>query len=287
MDEGRRPEPWAGRSVPPAFCERMVIGMMIAGSSQLRARARAALNNRWGVSLAVSLVAWLLGAGGSGPSLNGNFSYRQGRLGFSSNFSNSFGLWQNHSVSGLLTPAVLAVIGVVVIIAVSVGIALFLIGSPLRLGRRIYYTQLQRAQPAPFGTLLSRFNIFGRAVGLRLFTAVFIWLWMLLLIVPGIVASFRYAMAPYLMAEHPEMGIREAVNISKRMMKGHKADLFVLYLTFIGWAILATLPCGLGWLWLNPYIQAAEAEFYLEVSYQRPQTGFAGPLPGTAGSYGA
>lgn len=107
-----------------------------------------------------------------------------------------------------------------------------------------------------------------KALGLKLFMFLFIFLWTLLLIVPGIVAAYRYAMAPYLMAQNPGMGIREAVNLSKQMMQGNKGRLFSLHLSFIGWALLAGLTLGLGLLWLNPYVKASEAAFYLNVSGQ-------------------
>ena len=75
---------------------------------------------------------------------------------------------------------------------------------------------------------------FLKAMGLNLFMALFIWLWSLLFIVPGIIAAYRYRLAPYLMAENPNLGIREAVNMSKELMAGHKWRLFCLNLSFIG-----------------------------------------------------
>ena len=89
---------------------------------------------------------------------------------------------------------------------------------------------------------------------------------MLLLIVPGIIAVYRYALAPYLMAEDPEMGAMEAIEKSKELMKGNKWRLFCLQFSFIGWMLLSSLTFGLGNLALRPYQEAAYAAFYREVS---------------------
>lgn len=110
--------------------------------------------------------------------------------------------------------------------------------------------------------------------------ALFIWLWSLLFIVPGIIAAYRYRLAPYLMAENPNLGIREAVNMSKELMAGHKWRLFCLNLSFIGWGILSALTCGIGDLWLNPYIYAANAAFYVDRTGRNiPMAGEPNPDP--------
>lgn len=97
-------------------------------------------------------------------------------------------------------------------------------------------------------------------------------LWSLLLIFPGIYAALGYAMTPYLLAEHPELTAREAIQRSKALMEGHRWDLFLLNLSFIGWAILCALTMGFGSIFLNPYIEAAHAAFY------RSLTGSVEPL---------
>ena len=87
-------------------------------------------------------------------------------------------------------------------------------------------------------------------------------LWTLLFYIPGIVMSFAYAMTPYILEEHPEISGWDASTRSRAMMKGHKFDLFYLYLSFIGWFFLAILTAGIGLLWLSPYVDAAKAAFY-------------------------
>lgn len=93
----------------------------------------------------------------------------------------------------------------------------------------------------------------------------FIYLWMLLLIIPGIIKAFAYAMTPYILKDNPELSANQAINLSMKMMKGHKFDLFYLYLSFIGWSILSMFTLGLGYLWLMPYMYTSMAAFYQDV----------------------
>ena len=97
---------------------------------------------------------------------------------------------------------------------------------------------------------------------------IFIILWSLLFIIPGIVKAFSYAMTPYILEENPELSANDAIDRSRAMMKGHKFDLFYLYLSFIGWAILCVLTLGIGFLWLTPYMSTATAAFYEDVKSQ-------------------
>ena len=93
-------------------------------------------------------------------------------------------------------------------------------------------------------------------------------LWTLLLVIPGIIKAFAYAMTPYILEENPELSTTEAIHRSRMMMKGHKFDLFWLYLSFIGWGILSVFTLFIGLLWLYPYMQTAVASFYEEVKEQ-------------------
>ena len=94
-------------------------------------------------------------------------------------------------------------------------------------------------------------------------------LWTFLFIIPGIVMSFAYAMTPYILEEHPEIGAWEASTRSREMMKGHKFDLFYLYMSFIGWFLLAMLTFGIGFFWLEPYMQGAVAGFYNDLKAEQ------------------
>ena len=93
----------------------------------------------------------------------------------------------------------------------------------------------------------------------------FIILWYLLLIVPGIIAAYSYSMTFYILADDPNISAIDALNKSKSMMDGHKMDLFLMSLSFIGWALLCILTLGIGLLWLIPYMNVSIAKFYQDI----------------------
>lgn len=105
----------------------------------------------------------------------------------------------------------------------------------------------------------------GRLVLGYLLMYIKIILWSLLLIIPGIIKGFAYSMVPYILLDRPELSYSEVIAESERMMKGHKFDLFYLYLSFIGWAVLSVLSLGIGFLWLEPYVNTAVAAFYNDI----------------------
>ncbi|MCR4824741.1 MAG: DUF975 family protein [Bacteroidales bacterium] len=108
---------------------------------------------------------------------------------------------------------------------------------------------------------LSLSNYLHKVLGM-FFMGLKVVLWTFLFIIPGLVMSFAYAMTPYILEEHPEISAWEASARSREMMAGHKFDLFYLYLSFIGWILLAILTLGIGFLWLEPYMSSAVAAFY-------------------------
>ena len=93
----------------------------------------------------------------------------------------------------------------------------------------------------------------------------FIGLWTLLLIIPGIIKYFSYAMTPFILKDYPELSANKAIDLSRAMMKDRKFDLFYLILSFIGWYLLAILTFGIGFFWLVPYVQTSMASFYADV----------------------
>ena len=94
---------------------------------------------------------------------------------------------------------------------------------------------------------------------------ILVFLWSLLLIIPGLVKAYSYAMTPFILEEAPELSASEAIHRSRMMMRGHKFDLFWLQLSFVGWFLLCLLTAGIGFLWLMPYYSTAQAAFYEEV----------------------
>lgn len=109
------------------------------------------------------------------------------------------------------------------------------------------------------------FKKYGKKVLTMFLMYLFVYLWSLLLIIPGIIKAFSYAMTPFIIEDNPELSANDAIDRSRAMMRGHKFDLFWLYLSFIGWYILCILTLGIGLLWLGPYVQTATAAFYEEV----------------------
>ena len=116
----------------------------------------------------------------------------------------------------------------------------------------------------------SGFGKYFRNVWGMFLMGLFMFLWTLLFIIPGIVASYSYAMTPYIMAEHPEMTASEAIRASKTMMKDNKWALFCLDFSFWGWSFLCGLTLNIGYIFLNPYKNAAHAAFYRRVSVSDP-----------------
>ena len=114
-------------------------------------------------------------------------------------------------------------------------------------------------------SLFGYFSWFKTAFCARFLTNLYTLLWSLLLIIPGIVAKYSYAMVPYILAERPEMTASDAIAASKRMMEGNRWRLFCLEFSFIGWAFLCAFTLGIGNLFLAPYQEAAKAAFYLDL----------------------
>ena len=98
--------------------------------------------------------------------------------------------------------------------------------------------------------------------------AVFILLWMLLLIIPGIIAALAYSQTFYILAEDESIGAMDALKKSKEMMNGYKWKYFCLSLRFLGWVLLCILTLGIGFLWLAPYVEVSYAHFYEELKNQ-------------------
>jgi len=152
------------------------------------------------------------------------------------------------------------------------GLIALLIAGPLALGFVIYWLNFSRRKEVNLEMIFSGFSNFGHALGLYLLMVLFILLWSLLLIVPGIIAGLSYSMAFYIMADEGTVGIKEALNKSKKMMYGHKLKYFYLNLRFVGWFILSILTLGVGFLWLIPYVSVTSAKFYDEIKDKTPET---------------
>lgn len=106
------------------------------------------------------------------------------------------------------------------------------------------------------------FKIFLKAFCLNFLMELYICLWSLLFVIPGIIKSFSYSMSNFILKDNPNMSANEAITESRRMMNGNKWRLFCLYFSFIGWFILSAITFGILLLWIQPYLNASVAEFY-------------------------
>ena len=256
-------------------------------AADFRGIARNALRGRWPVAVLTGFVASLIGAGiasaGGGSSSNSNNRVSRGEL---NNFFQS-ALWHQ------IKPVVITLLVLVFIWS----IIQIIIGGAGKLGYAKFNLNLVDNKDAVFSDLFSQFDRLGAGFCMNFLTGLYIVLWTLLFIIPGIIKSFSYAMAPYILAEHPEMTASEAITESRHMMDGNKWRLFCLDFSFIGWNLLCSLPVivvvfaltgsilrsgadayallwiipisiplSAGFLFLRPYQEAAWAAFYRDVS---------------------
>lgn len=141
-----------------------------------------------------------------------------------------------------------------------------LIAGALTVGFYGYYLGIAQDDEANLELLFVGFRRFWKSLGVYFFYMLFVYLWMLLLIIPGIIAAFRYAMAFFIIADDEDCGPLEAITRSKEMMKGNKWKFFCLNCRFIGWSLLAFFfTLGIGFLWVVPYMQTSLAKFYDDV----------------------
>lgn len=235
-------------------------------ASDFRTIARDSLRGRWGVAVIAGLIASLLGAIASGgPEIKLNFSDN------GANVNLMFANQEIYSSSGGWLPELNALIVggaiYIMIAALIMAAVLFALGSVISLGYSRFNLDLVDHRKDPnIGTLFGFFPHWKNAVIAKLLETVYVFLWSLLFIIPGIIASYSYAMIPYIQAEHPEMTPSDVLTRSKEMMEGNRWRLFCLQFSFIGWGILSSLTLGIGNLWLTPYKQAATAAFYRDVS---------------------
>lgn len=198
-------------------------------SSNLRALGRNALAGKWKIAI-VTAIVYVLCLEVPPVILNSLFGINIGELYISNNTYN-IGVDTYSSVyNSLPTYSPLS------------GLYILLVTGPLSLGITLFFLAMFRKQTVVVSDIFLGFEKFGKTIGLMVFQSVFIFLWSLLFIIPGIIAAIRYSQAYFILADNPEKSIRECMNESKMMMQGNKAKYFCMSISFIGWIILASIP---------------------------------------------
>ena len=222
-------------------------------ASDFRYAARKALSGKWGIAVLAGFIASLLG----GVASSG------GGSGF--DFSEEETTPMDPETAKIL----LSIMSVVFVVAFVTALVYLFIGSVVKLGYSRFNLNLIDGEEVKISQVVSYFPHWTNAVCTNLLTSLYIILWSLLFFIPGIIAIYSYAMTPYILAENPTMRAREAIRLSKEMMRGNKWRLFCLEMSFIGWAFLCVFTLGIGSLWLVPYQHASFADFYREISGTR------------------
>lgn len=203
-------------------------------AKDFRRKAWSLLSGKWGTFLVICLVAALISGACGGIS--------------------------TVSRSNEIIGAVFSVIGFVVSA---------LVGGPLELGVSACFLKLVREQHVEIGNMFDGFKNFVKGFVLQLINTIFIALWSLLFVIPGIIKAYSYSMSFYILVDNPEMESNAARKKSMEIMRGYKWRLFCLDFSFIGWYILCILTLGILTLWVMPYHSAARAVFYQNLLDER------------------
>lgn len=144
------------------------------------------------------------------------------------------------------------------------GIGEIFLGYPILFGAEVcVFMNITYGDKPEVGMIFEPFKKFyWKSIGIILLEALLICLWSCLLIVPGIIKAYSYSQAMYILNDNPEMGVVDCITESRRIMNGHKWDLFVLELSFILWILLGTVTFGLAYIYVMPYMQLTMVNFY-------------------------
>ena len=216
--------------------------------SQLKGRSKDQLRGRWGLAIGVVLVGLILMSGFNiGANLKRTYdSFEQ------SNIVPSV----NNSVFSSMT--------------IFANLWALVLSGVFTLGMKIFLINFTTGKnQAGIRNLFEGFNVYLKALGMSILVGLIIFIGCILLIIPGIIFALMYSQAFYILADDSSKSITDCMTESREMMVGHKAELFVLYLSFIGWFILGSIPFGIGLLWVNPYAEVTYTNYYLELKNEK------------------
>ena len=217
-------------------------------AADFRRIARSALSGRWSIAVLAGFLAALLG----GTSSYGTFKMNVPE---DNPVVQQFARW----IAPLLMPILIALLVLMLVY--------MFVGSFVWVGYARFNLDLVSSQETPtVGSLFRYATYWKTTLAATLLQVLYVLLWSLLFIIPGIMAGYSYAMTGYILAENPQLTASQAIDRSKSMMYGNRFRLFCLDISFIGWAILCAFTLGIGMLWLRPYQEAARAAFYREIS---------------------
>lgn len=237
-------------------------------AKDIRHQAWNALRGKWGWAILACLVATFLGGASSfassGFSVNIKFETKSGSGGLSS-LTNMF---ENSELAPLIIVIIVVLVVVIAIISLlslAYAVASFCLASIIEVGYSNFNLDIIDGNKVEFVRIFSFFKHWGKAILANLIRNLFIFLWSLLFIIPGIIASYRYSMVPFILADNPDMSAGDAIDVSKTIMHGNKWRLFCLNFSFFGWDVLCALTFGILSIWISPYKHAALAAFYRSI----------------------
>jgi len=146
-----------------------------------------------------------------------------------------------------------------------VAVVCWLLRVLLQGGWVLYHLGVRRGEEMPYATLFDGFGFIGKLILLNIVITLYVFLWSMLFIIPGIIAGYRYRFAVYNLCENPDIGVMEAISMSKAQTAGYKGDLFLLDMTFIGWNLLCSLTLGILSIWIAPYIIQTNIGYFQEI----------------------
>ena len=230
------------------------------GFDELKYDARRALSGNWLIAIIAAIIAGLLGASVlNNATTSYDYSYED--------FEESEDV--ENDITSMIPDEALVFIGAVVTVFAITGliyaIIMFTIGSVVSIGYCRFNMDLIDGIRPSIGTLFSAFGQIKTAIAVRLLTGVLVGIGYIFLIVPGIILSYSYSMATFIMADNPYLTTTEVLRESRLLMKGNKLRLFCLNLSFIGYILLCILTLGIGFIWLTPYMNATYAAFYRQI----------------------
>lgn len=185
-------------------------------------------------------------------------------------------LWNNITEAiGKAFPLLAGILIVVVLVAVLFAIfySVF-VGNVMTVGGHGWLLRYWRGETPGVGEVFASFRIYKPTVVTMLVKDLYIFLWSLLFVIPGIIKSYAYSMVPYIIYENPNLTADEAITISRKMTDGYKGELFIFYLSYFGWHMLSAITAGIvGILYVNPYMGVAHAGIYEDLKQKAIQNG--------------